>query len=168
MKKSAILLVTWLVLSPPLHPGQAHRDACVEACTLERPNEELQREEVIALEKETVHAIRLGDATFFRRVYSDDFSGVLSHGMTVNKDSLIAAVQAPYIKYDSVGISDIKVRVYRDIAVATCSWSMRAVLRGQRVSSQMLVMHVYIYSAGGYHVIAAQTTLLPPFIDQPL
>lgn len=168
MKKMAIVLTIWLVLTPPLHPGQSQRDGCVEACMFERPNDELRREELIALEKETAHAVQLGDTTFFRRVYSDDFSGVLSHGITVNKDSLIAAVQAPNIKYDSVTTSDIKIRLYRDVAVTTCSWSMRAVLKEQRVSSQMLVMHVYLYTGSGYHVVAGQTTLLPPYLEQPL
>ncbi len=107
-------------------------------------------------------------AWFFRRVYSDDFSGVLSRGQNVDKASLIAVVQAPGIKYESFRASDTKVRLYRDIAVATSTWSMRGVLKGQRMSSQMRVLHVYMYGPGGYRVVAAQTTLLPPYLEQPL
>jgi Domain of unknown function (DUF4440) len=171
MKKVVILLTVWLALSLPMHPQgspQARQDACMDACMLERPNAELQRQEVVALEKETARAIQLGDATFFRRVYSDDFSGVLSRGQSVNKASLIAAVQTPGIKYDVFTASDVNVRLYRDVAVATSTWSMRAVLNGQQIYSQMRVMHVYIYGPGGYHVVSAQTTLLPPFPQQPL
>ncbi len=172
MKKIAIVLTICFVLTPPLHPQddarQVQREACMEACMLERPNAELQRQEVIALEKETARALRLGDATFFRRVYSDDFSGVLSRSENVDKSSFIAVVQAAEIKYESFTASDIKVRLYRDVAVATSLWSIRAVLKGQRVSSQMHVMHVYVYSARGYRVVAAQTTLLPPCLEQPL
>jgi ketosteroid isomerase-like protein len=93
---------------------------------------------------------------------------VLSRGQNVDKASFIAVVQTPEIKYESFSTSDIKVRLYRDIAVATSTWSMRVVLKGQRMSSQMRVLHVYIYGAGGYHVVAAQTTLLPPYVEQPL
>lgn len=171
MKKIAIVVTTWFSLAPPLHPQDARQlqwQECMQACMLERPNVDLQRQEVIALERETARAIQLGDATFFRRVYSDDFSGVLSRGQNVDKSSFIAAVQAPDIRYESFTASDIKVRLYRDIAVATSTWSMRAVLRGQRISSQMRVLHVYVYGGGGYHVISAQTTLLPPFLEQPL
>ena len=171
MKKIAIVLTMWFALTPPLRPQdtrQGQREACMEACMLERPNADLQRQEVIALEKETARAIALGDATFFRRVYSDDFSGVLSRGQNVDKSSFIAVVQAPEIKYESFTASDVKVRLYRDVAVATSTWSMRAVLKGQRMSSQMRVLHVYMYSARGYHVVAAQTTLLPPYLEQPL
>src|SRR5258708_36673309 len=171
MKKIAIVLTIGFALVPPLHTQdarQVQREACMEACMLERPNADLQRQEVIALEKETARAIQLGDATFFRRVYSDDFSGVLSRGQNVDKASFIAVVQTPEIKYESFSTSDIKVRLYRDIAVATSTWSMRVVLKGQRMSSQMRVLHVYIYGAGGYHVVAAQTTWLPPYVEQPL
>ncbi|HXN51717.1 MAG TPA: nuclear transport factor 2 family protein [Candidatus Acidoferrum sp.] len=172
MKRIAIVLTIWLALSPALHPQdearQARRGACMDACMLERPDADLQRQEVIALEKETARAIELGDATFFRRVYSEDFSGVLSRGGTVGKSSFIAAVQAPEIRYESFTASDIKVRLYRDVAVATSTWSMRAVLKGQRVSSQMRVLHVYMYAGGGYRVVTGQATLLPPYVDQPL
>ena len=171
MKKIAFALTTWIALALPLHPQdarQVQREACLDACIRERPNADLQRQEVIALEKETARAIQLGDATFFRRVYSDDFTGVLSHGQNVDKLAFIAAVQSPEIKYESFTASDVKVRLYRDLAVASSTWSMRVLLKGQRMSSQMRVLHVYLYGAGGYRVVAAQTTSLPPYLDQPL
>jgi hypothetical protein len=172
MKRITILLIIGLAVSPTLHPQddarQALKSACMEACMLERPNADLQRQEVVALEKETARAVLLGDATFFRRVYSDDFNAVLSRGEIVDRNSFIAAVQAPDIKYESFTASDVKVRLYRDAAVATSTWSMRAVLKGQQVASQMRVMHVYIYTSGGYHVVTGQATLLPPYHDQPL
>ena len=172
MKKMTILVVIWLAVSPPMHSQedarQALRSACMEACLRERPNADLQRQEVIVLEKEAVRAVLLGDATFFRRVYSDDFSGVLSRGEVVDKVSFIKAVQSPHIKYESFTASDVKVRLYRDLAVATSTWSMRAVLRGQPVTSQMRAVHVYMYTSSGYRVVTGQTTMLPPHIDQPL
>ena len=172
MKKMTIFVVIWLAVSPPMHSQedarQALRSACMEACLRERPNADLQRQEVIVLEKEAARAVLLGDATFFRRVYSDDFSGVLSRGEVVDKASFIKAVQSPQIKYESFTASDVKVRVYRDLAVATSTWSMRAVLRGQPVTSQMRAVHVYMYTSSGYRVVTGQTTMLPPHIDLPL
>jgi ketosteroid isomerase-like protein len=172
MKKMTIFAVIWLAVSPPMHSQedarQALRSACMQACMRERPDADLQRQEVIVLEKEAARAVLLGDATFFRRVYSDDFSGVLSRGEVVDKASFIKAVQSPQIKYESFTASDVKVRVYRDLAVATSTWSMRAVLRGQPVTSQMRSVHVYMYTSSGYRVVTGQTTLLPPLIDQPL
>ena len=173
MKKIAVLLLVCLAFTSPLHPQDdesraAQHSECMNACMRERPNQDLQRQEIIALEKETARAIQLGDATFFRRIYSDDFSGVLSHGETVDKAGLIGAVQSPEFTYDSFTTSDVKVRLYRDLAVATSSWSIRGVGKGQRIGGQMRVMHVYLYSGNGYRVVTAQTTLLPPYFQQPL
>ena len=172
MNKIAILLLAWFAFTPPLHSQDdwraGQRSDCMDACMRERPNPDLQRQEVIALEKETARAIQLGDATFFRRVYSDDFSGVSSHGQTVDRAGLIAAVQTPEMQYESFVASDIKVRLYRDLAVATSSWSIRGVVKGQRVTGQMRVMHIYVYGGGGYRVATGQITLLPPYFQQPL
>jgi ketosteroid isomerase-like protein len=169
VKKIAVLIIL-LGLAPSILSQRppTRTEVCMDACMLERPNSDLQRQEVIVLEKEAAHAIQLGDVTFFRRVYSDDFSGVLSRGEIVDKASFIAAVQAPGIKYNSFAASDVKVRLYRDVAVATSTWSMRATLRGQQVTSQMRVVHVYMYSSAGYRVVTGQTTLLPPHLEQPL
>ena len=171
MKRLGIALTLWMGMALPLQPQssrQEQQQACMDACLLERPNAELQRQELIALERETARAIQLGDATFFRRVYSDDFNGVLSRGELVDRASLIAAVQAPEVKYESFTASDIKVRLYRDLAVASSTWSARALWKGQRVSRQMRVTHVYLYSGAGYHVISGQITSLPPYLELPL
>ena len=97
------------------------------------PNPEMQRQEIINLETEAARAIQTNTGTFFRRVYSDDFSGTLSHGQPVNKTTFINAVQTDEVKYDAFNASDISVRFYRDTAIATCLWSARGTYREQKV-----------------------------------
>ena len=132
------------------------------------PNVEMQRQEIIILEREMARAIQLNDRTFFRRVYADDFSGTLSHGQPVDKNQMVNVVQNAAIAYQSFNASDIKVRIFEDTAVATCLWSWRATIKGQPVSNVMRVMHVYIYTNRGWKVIAGQATQLPPNVTQPL
>jgi len=131
-------------------------------------NPEMQRQEIINLENEAARAIQTNAGTFFRRVYSDDFSGSLSHGQIVNKAQFIDSVQTPDVKYDSFNASDITVRIFKDAAIATCLWSARGTYKQERFTSQMRVIHVYINGPRGWHVIAGQITLLPPGAQQPL
>jgi hypothetical protein len=131
-------------------------------------NPELQHQEIVNLENEAARAIQTNSGTFFRRVYSDDFSGSLSHGQIVNKALFIDAVQTADVKYDSFNASDINVRIFKDAAIATCLWSARGVFKQERFTSQMRVMHVYLNGPRGWHVIAGQVTLLPPGAQQPL
>jgi hypothetical protein len=132
------------------------------------PNPEMQRQEIINLEHEAARAIQTNTGTFFRRVYSDDFSGTLSHGQPVDKTTFINAVQTYEVKYDGFNASDISVRLYKDTAVATCLWTARGTFKEQKFNSQMRVLHVYINTPRGWRVVAGQITVLPPGGQLPL
>ena len=132
------------------------------------PNPEMQRQEITNLEHEAARAIQTNTGTFFRRVYSDDFSGTMSHGQPVDKTTFINAVQTYEVKYDGFNASDINVRLYKDTAVATCLWTARGTFREQKFNSQMRVIHVYINTPRGWRVVAGQITLLPPGGQLPL
>jgi Domain of unknown function (DUF4440) len=132
------------------------------------PNPEMRRQEVVNLEHETARAIMQNNGTFFRRVYSDDFAGTLSHGQMVDKNHLINEVQNGAAKYESFNASDIQVRFFQETAVAICLWSSRAIFNGQQIETQMRVMHVYVNGPRGWHVVASQSTPLPPYTAHPL
>ncbi len=162
---AAIAAVVGLLLAPA-GQKEAERIACVQRCYAPLTDPEMQRQELISLEKEAAHAIELKNGTFFRRVYGDDFVGTLSHGQQVNKTEWVALIEAsPDVKYESFNSSDIKVQIYQDIAVATCLWSARSIVKGQRISRQMRVLHVYLNTGSGWHVVSAQTTSLPPDVE---
>jgi hypothetical protein len=144
------------------------RDACIQRCVTQPSDAEVQRQEIVSLEREAAHAIQLNNGTYFQRVYSDEFAGTLSHGQQVNKDKWIAAIQSSSVKRESFNVSDIKVRIFQDTAVATCLWSSSFIFNGQRLSSQIRAIHVYINTPSGWHVISGQTTNLPPDVQQPL
>ena len=131
-------------------------------------NPEMQREEIINLEREAAHAILQNNGTYFRRVYAEDFSGTLSHGQTVNKLQFINEVQNGGAHYLSFNASDIQVRIFRETAIATCLWTSRASFKGQMIDTQMRSMHVYINGPRGWHVVAAEITPLPPYTNHPL
>jgi len=170
MKRYLALWIVGFALTPAqFTQDQAERRAaCMDTCMHERPNPELQREEVLALERETARAIQLKNPAFFNRLYSEDFSGVSSRGEVMNKASLVNALQQTDVTYQTLSASRIKVRIYRDTAVATSLWSIRLIVNGQPMSSQLLTTHVYVYGPGGYQAVSSQTTVLPPYISLPL
>jgi hypothetical protein len=168
MYKLAALLTIWLALSPAWSPQNDSLNDCYSRCNAPPIDPDMQRQEIVNLEKEAAHAIQLSDGTFFRRVYSDDYTGTLSRGETVNKTGFINAVQSTTVKYEAFNATDIRVHIFRETAVATCLWSARAVVRGQNVNSQMRVMHIYVNSGSGWKVVAGQTSPLPPYTQQSL
>lgn len=165
--KIAALAAMGLALTPSWSP-QRPQDECVHRCFEPPPDPEIQRQEILNLEREAAHAIQLGDATYFRRVYSDDFAGTLSRGEVVDKAGFINAVQSSLIKYQSFNASNIQIHLFKETAVATCMWSSRGLVRGQSLSSQMRVIHIYVNSGSGWRVVAAQASALPPYTQQAL
>ena len=173
---ASVVLLLGLILAPyaaaPQRQSQeaAYRDACIQQCVAQPMlgDPEVQRQEIISLEREAARAIQQSSATFFHRVYSDDFAGTLSHGQQISKDQWIAAVVSPSVKRESFNVSDIKVRVFQETAIATCLWSSKFFVNGQSFSSQIRAMHVYVNTPSGWHVVSGQTTNLPPDVQQPL
>ena len=122
---------------------------------------EMHRQEVMVLERETAHAMQLGNPTFFQRVYGEDFAGTNEIGQSINKATLIRNLQMSEIKYISVVASDIRVRFFQETAVVQTLWSMRGARNGQSFIRQMRVIHVYVNGSRGWQVIAGQQTALP-------
>jgi hypothetical protein len=165
---SIAILTMGLALSADWQGKPASQEGCVQRCYTEPVDLELQKEEIVSLEKEAARAILHGSGTYFERVYSDDFAGTLSHGQLVNKRQWIQAVASPSVKRESFNASDIKVRIFEDTAIATCLWSSEFVVQNQRRSSQIRAIHVYLNTPSGWHVVSGQTTNLPPDVQQPL
>jgi ketosteroid isomerase-like protein len=173
MRKLVVLLALGLALPPSWHaqgrtPDSARAAACAQRCYEEPVDPELQRTEIVNLEKETVRAIQLNNGTIFRRVYADDFSGTLSHGQPVDRNSLINIVQDSNVHYDSFTVTDVKVRIFQDTAVASSLWTSRGTFKGHHFESQMRSIHVYVNGARGWLVVSGQTTALPPAVEHPL
>jgi hypothetical protein len=163
-------MVIGLVLAYPGQSTQEWRSACMQRCaTAPMPMDpETQRQEIVNLEHETVRAIQLNNGTFFRRVYSDDFVGILSHGQSVDKTKFINLVQSASVKYDTFVATGIRIRLDRETAVATCVWSSRGNMEGKQFSGQMRILHVYVNGQSGWQLIASEATLLPPDSGAPL
>jgi ketosteroid isomerase-like protein len=123
---------------------------------------EVEAEELVALEKETAHAMALNNSSFFQRVYNDDFVGTAPTGELLDRRALVTAIQNSNTKYTSFIASDIHVRIYGPTAVVTCTWSTRGVQNGHNFSRQYRVIHVYLNNnVGGWKVVAGQETILP-------
>src|SRR5260370_12373666 len=167
--RCAVALTIVLMLSPSSQAQEGWRQVCVDRCyAASAVDPELPRHESVSLEREAVRAIQSNAGAFFRRVYSDDFAGALSHGQPVDRAQWVEAVESPVAKYQSFIASDIKVRIFQDTAVATCLWSSRRIVKGQIISNQMRAIHVYISTPSGWHAVSGQRTHLPPDVQQPL
>lgn len=159
MRKLAVVLLGGLALAyAPSGRGQSSQE--LEARELAKQNDE-RHDELVTIEKDMARAIQWNNGTIFRRVYGDDFEGILPTGQVMNKASWIANVENSGIKYSSFVATDIKVRIFQDTAVVTCLWSSQGVQQSRAFSRQWRVTQVYVYGQRGWKAVASQETLLP-------
>jgi hypothetical protein len=135
--------------------------ALAERLRRESAYAEIQRQELINLQKETAHAMQLHNNSFFERVYSDDFTGTSPSGTSLDKQALVNEVLSSNVKYSSFVVSDISVRIFQSTAVVTCLWSSRGTEKGASFFRQARVITVYLYGPGGWRAVAGQETQLP-------
>ena len=125
---------------------------------------DVDSQELVALEKETAHALALNNSSFFDHVYSDEYVGVAASGEVRNKSALVSSIQRSPIRYSTFVATNISVRIYGPSAVVTCTWTVRGEVDGRNFSRQYRVTHVYVNAGGhegGWKVVAGQETMLP-------
>jgi len=158
-KLFALVLV---MLAGPLVPcSRAQYSVPAELGGGRQKDKDLGQEELVNLEKETARALLSNSGMLFRRVYGDDFVGILPSGQILDKAAWIASIEDLSTKYSSFVATDIRVRVIQDTAVVTCLWSSHGTKNGKAFFQQLRVTHVYVYGQRGWQVIASQETLLP-------
>jgi ketosteroid isomerase-like protein len=155
-KRFALLFVISFLLFAPRSSAQTPEELKETA----RENEAKQ-DELVNLELEMARAIQWNNGTLFRRLYGEDFIGILPSGQIKDKAGWISYIENSGVKYTSFVASDIRVRMFQDTAVVTCLWSARGTQGGHAFSRQLRVTHVYMYGQRGWQAIAGQETLLP-------
>jgi ketosteroid isomerase-like protein len=159
MKKLiSLLFLLSTFLSAPR--GWAQQPTSAELKELAKENETRQ-DELLNLEHEMARAMQWNNGTLFRRIYGDDFVGILPSGQVKDKAGWISSIENSDIKYTSFLASDIRVRMFQDTAVVTCLWSAHGIQGGRTFYKQLRVTHVYVYGQRGWQAIAGQETLLP-------
>ncbi|MGB7439036.1 MAG: nuclear transport factor 2 family protein [Candidatus Acidiferrum sp.] len=158
MKKSITTLL--IAMFAFLLASNAGAQSAAELREIAKENEAKQ-DELFNLERDTARAMQWNNGTLFRRIYGDDFVGILPSGQVLDKAGWIAAVENSGIKYTSFLASDIRVRMFEDTAVVTCLWSAHGTQAGRTFYRQFRVTHVYVYGQRGWQAVASQETLLP-------
>ena len=163
MKKRFVIYlgIVFVLLTLPAAAQTVEDRQREERLRREAAQAEIQREELVTLQKETVRAIQLRNSTFFNRVYSDDFMGTSPSGASMDKAALLSSVQNSAVQYSSFVATDIQVRVFQNTAVTMCLWSSRGTYQGAAFSRQSRVTTVYVYGQRGWQVVARQETQLP-------
>jgi|GEM_PF-1874879 len=160
MRKLFLLILVILACAALVPCARAQGLSSTELKELAK-EKEVKQDELVNIEKDTVRALETNSVMLFRRVYGEDFVGILPTGQVLDKAAWIAAVQNSNARYSSFVASDIRVRMFEETAVVTCLWSAHGTRNGHSFSQQSRVTHVYVWSQRGWQAIASHETMLP-------
>jgi ketosteroid isomerase-like protein len=159
MRKLSILVL--VIIASALCPCSRAQNLSPSEMRDLAKEKEMKQDELVNLEKDTARAMQSNSGTIFRRIYGEDFVGILPTGEMLDKARWIATVENSGAKYTSFVATDIQVRMFEETAVVTCLWSAIGTKNGHNFSRQYRVTHVYVWGQRGWQAIAGQETLLP-------
>lgn len=151
MSRVLLIASTWLLLAGIVRAQEPDEPP---------PNPELQRQELVNLEKENARAIKLHNSTFFKAAYSEDFHGVSRYGETVNKAGVIRELETLALEFDAVVSSDAQVRMFRDAAYVLSLRSEVGQANGKKFYNQFRILRVYVNTPRGWRIVSQLETKL--------
>ena len=108
------------------------------------------------LENDAVKAELAGEPAFYQRVLAEDWTRGDSDGTYFTKAILVNLMaDTKSIKTNSENISELKVRVYGNTAVATYKDTYDLLIKGQRRAHSIIVTDIFVKIGGDWKQIAS-------------
>jgi len=151
------VLVTIAILSVPLASHAATR-------TASRKNTTTSRQviaEVLRIDQERADAFVNNDTAALDRIMADDCTYVHPNGRVETKAEVLEGLKNHDRTYVSIERDDVKVRVFRTIAIVTGRNNLKAKYQGKDYNVQNRFLRVYEKRNGRWQLVAHQATSMP-------
>ena len=115
---------------------------------------------VTKLENDTVKADLANDKAFYQKVLAEDWTGGDSGGTWFTKADVLKMTDDPKNnKTNSEKLSDLKVRVYGNTAVATYKDTYDAMMMGQHRSQTVIATDTFVKMGGEWKQVASHASV---------
>jgi len=115
--------------------------------------------QILELERQAKDASVHRDAAFAERMLTDDYVAITPLGHVITKADTIAARRSGQLRYDSIDISDMVVRVYGNTAVVTARAEVRGKDLGEEFNGPYRYTRVWIRRSGHWQTVSYQATI---------
>jgi ketosteroid isomerase-like protein len=115
------------------------------------------KEEVTELNQQWTECYAKRDTAFLERYLSDDYVSTFPDGAVLDKKGEIESVKSGDVTFTEIP-SELKVRIYGEAAVITGRSTLKAKVKGQDVSGEHRLTHVWIRQSERWQVVASQVT----------
>jgi ketosteroid isomerase-like protein len=151
MKKSIAIVPLILAMAAALSSlafGQASKGADADVVAA-----------ITKMENDAVKADLAGDASFYQTYLADDWTGGSSRGTWDTKATLLADMKdTKNNKTTSESISDVKVRVHGDVAIANYKSTYDAMIKGEHYARTIITTDVFMKQNGAWKQVAGHSS----------
>jgi ketosteroid isomerase-like protein len=121
--------------------------------------EEIVRE-IVDLERQAKEAALHRDAAFSERTLADDYVAISPLGQIISKADTVAARKTAQLRYDSIEISEMVVRLYGgNTAIVTARADVKGTELGEEFSGPYRFTRVWVRRSGHWLTVSYQATV---------
>ena len=158
MKHNSALLLLVLLLLLALSSSMQARTTRPQANATGPREEEVVRE-IVDLERQAKEAAIHRDASFSERTLADDYVAISPLGQVIGKAETVAARKTAQLRYDSIEISEMVVRLYGNTAVVTARADVKGKELGEEFSGPYRFTRVWVRRSGHWLTVSYQATV---------
>ena len=115
--------------------------------------------EIVEMEKQAREASIHRDADFSARTLAEDYVAISPLGQVTTKQDTVSARKSGQLRYDTINVSDMVVRVYGDTAVVTARADVKGRQLGEDFSGPYRYTRVWVRRTGHWQAVSYQATV---------
>jgi ketosteroid isomerase-like protein len=123
------------------------------------PREEEIIREIVDLERQAKEAALHRDAEFSERTLAEDYVAISPLGQVINKADTVAARRTAQLRYDSIEVSEMVVRLYGNTAIVTARADVKGKELGEEFSGPYRFTRVWVRRSGHWLTVSYQATV---------
>lgn len=115
--------------------------------------------EIVDMERQAREASLRRDADFSQRTLAEDYVAITPLGQVTTKRDTLSARKSGQLRYDTIDVSDMVVRVYGDMAVVTARADVKGHQLGEDFSGPYRYTRVWVRRTGRWQAVSYQATV---------
>jgi ketosteroid isomerase-like protein len=115
--------------------------------------------QIVELERQAKEASLHRDADFSERTLGDDYVGITPLGQVTTKQDVLRARKSGQLRYETIDVSEMVVRVYGDTAIVTARADVKGHQLGEDFSGPYRYTRIWVRRAGRWEIVSYQATV---------
>jgi len=115
--------------------------------------------QIIEMERQAKEASLRRDSDFSQRTLAEDYVAITPLGQVTTKQDTVSARKSGQLKYDTINVTDMVVRVYGDTAVVTARADVKGHQLGEDFSGPYRYTRVWVRRTGHWQAVSYQATV---------